>query len=82
MIHLFNRKELTVVQSDQRLYRLTAALSEAGIPYQTKYGGGSVFTADRYRGTPFLNSDSTHPCKIYVNWDDYDRALSVIQSVR
>ena len=81
MICLFNRKELTVTHSDQRLYRLTAALSEAGIPYRTKYGGGSVFTADRYRGVPFLQSDTTHPHKIYVNRSDYDRALCVIGSV-
>ena len=82
MILLFNRKELTVTHSDQRFYRLTAALSKAGIPYRTKYGGSSVFTAERYRGTPFLQADSTHFRKIYVNQSDYDRALHVIESVR
>lgn len=82
MIHLFNRKELIVVQSGQRLHQLTGALSAAGIPYRTKWGSTSFFTADRYHGTPFLNSDAPQPCKIYVNRADYDHAVSVLHSVR
>ena len=81
MIHLFNRKELTVVLSDQRLFRLTEALANAGIPYQTRRKGASVFTADRYRGMPFVNSDVSHQYSIYVNQSDYDRAKAAIQSV-
>ena len=82
VIHLFNRRELTVVYSNQRLYRLTAVLEAAGIPFQTKFGGGSVFTADRYRGMPGIHSDASHSYKIYVNREDYDRAQSVLQSVQ
>lgn len=82
MIYLFNRKELTIVLSDQRLFRLTEALANAGIPYQTRRKGTSVFTADRYRGIPFVNADMSHQYSIYVNRSDYDRALAVIQSVQ
>ena len=81
MIHLFNRKEVALVLSDQRLYRLTEALSNAGIPYQTRRKGASVFTADRYRGMPFVNAGESSQYSIYVNQNDYDRAKAAIQSV-
>ena len=76
MIHIFNRRELITVLSDQQLYRLQGALSSAGIPYRTKF-----LSAGRYRGTPFLTQDATHPCIIYVKASDYDRAKAAIQSV-
>lgn len=82
MIHIFNRKELTVIQSNQRLYRLTTALSNAGIPYRVKSNRGSFFTADRYRGTPFIQQDITNSYVIYVKAVDYEYAEKAIQSAR
>ena len=80
MIHLFNRKELITVLSDQQQYRLQSALSAAGIPYYTKLNSTPFFSSDRYHGTPFINSDAAHPCIIYVKSSDYDRARAAIQS--
>lgn len=79
MIHIFNRKELITVQSDQRLYRIQDALYAAGIPYHTKVKV-PFFTSDRYRGTPFIQQDFTHPSTIYVKSDDYERACAAMQT--
>ncbi len=80
MIHILNRKELITVFSDQQLYRLQSALSSADISYQVK-NSISLFNAGRYHGTPFINSDASHPCVIYVKASDYERARAAIQSV-
>ena len=80
MIHIFNRKELITVFSDQKLYKLRTALSEAGIQYKLK-NNTPIATAGRYHNTPFINSDATHPFKIYVKASDYERAKSAIQTV-
>ncbi len=80
MIHIFNRKELISVFSDQKLYKLRAALSEAGISYKLKTSIPHT-TAGRYHGVPFINIDSTHPCRIYVKSPDYERAKLAIQTV-
>ena len=79
MFNIFNRKELITIFSDQKLYRIQSALSSAGISYQTKNSIPS-FTAGRYHGTPFIDSDASHPFVIYVKASDYDRARSAIQS--
>ncbi len=78
MIHIFNRRELITVFSDQQLYRLQSALSSAGISYKLKNSLTS-FTGGRYHGTPFVNSDASHPCVIYVKNCDYERARAAIQ---
>ena len=79
MIHIFNRRELTVTNSDQKLYRLREALSAADIHYHTK-AHPPFAVANRYHGTPFINQDATHPCIIYVKASDYERAKTAIQS--
>lgn len=79
MIHIFNRKELITTHSDQQLYRLEAALDAAGIPFQTK-SAIPFFSADRYRGTPGLQSDATHPTTVYVKKADYSKATAAIQN--
>ncbi|MBR2499780.1 MAG: DUF2007 domain-containing protein [Clostridia bacterium] len=79
MIHVFNRKELITVFSDQKLYKLRTALSEAGIQYKLK-NNTPIATAGRYHGAPFINSDASHPCVIFVKASDYERAKSAIQS--
>ena len=79
MIHIFNRKELITVQSDQRAYRLQEALDSAGIDYRTK-AGGSFFTAGRYHGAPGISADAAHPCVFYVKAADYERAKAAIQA--
>lgn len=81
MIHIFNRKELITVYSDQQAYRLRSALSSAGIEYVTKVNSIPFSSADRYHGTPFINQDASHPCAIYVKASDYDCAMAAIQSV-
>ena len=78
MIHIFNRRELITVHSDQQAYRLRSALSSAGIAYHTKV---PLYSAGRYRGTPFIDHDASHPCIIYVKAADYDRAKAAIQPV-
>ena len=80
MIHIFNRKELITVLSDQQLYRIKTALATANIPYHIKYNSVPFFSAGRYHGTPFINQDASHPCIIYVKNSDYDRASAAIQS--
>ena len=80
MIHIFNRRELITVHSDQQSCSLRSALSSAGIPYHIKINSIPFFSAGRYHGTPFINHDASHPCVIYVKASDYDRAKEIIQS--
>ena len=80
MIHIFNRSELITVLSSQQLYRIQSALTSAGIPYRTK-SSISALSAGRYHGTPFVNSDASHPTVIYVKASDYNRAKAAIQMV-
>ena len=80
MIHIFNRRELITTVSDQQLYRIRSALTSANIPYTTK-SNIPALSASRYHGTPFINSDASHPTLIYVKASDYDRAKTAIQKV-
>ena len=79
MIHIFNRRELITTVSDRQLYRIQSALASANVPYRTK-SGIPAFSASRYHGTPFINSDASHPTVIYVKTSDYNRAYAAIQS--
>lgn len=80
MIHIFNRRELITTLSDQQLYHIQSALTSANIPYRTK-SNIPALSAGRYRGTPFISSDASHPTVIYVKASDYDNAKAVIQTV-
>ena len=79
MITIFNRKELITTLSDQQLYRIQSALASANIPYLTK-SNIPTLSAGRYHGTPFINSDASHPTVIYVKVSDYDNARMIIQA--
>ena len=78
MIHVFNRKELITTISDQQLYRIQSALTASNIPYRTK-SNIPALSAARYHGTPFVNSDASHPAVIYVKACDYERAKAAMQ---
>ena len=79
MVTLFNRKELIVLFSHQKLYAVQAALDGAGIPYHTKFSGPMGRIGGRARANPFQDYDASHDYKIYVRKDDYDRAVKAIQ---
>ena len=79
MIHIFNRRELITTFSDQQLYRIQSVLTSANIPYHTK-SSIPALSAGRYHGTPFINSDVSHPIVFYVKASDYDRAKAAIQT--
>ena len=80
MITLFNRKELIVLFSQQKLYAVQMALDGAGIPYHTRFSTPMGRVGGRARANPFQDADSAHDYKIYVRKDDYDRAVQAIQS--
>lgn len=80
MIHIFNRRELITALSDQQTYRILSALTSAGIEHFTK-SNVPAFSANRYHGTPFINSDASHPVVIYVKASDYERAKVAIQTI-
>ena len=80
MIHIFNRSELITVLSDHQLYCIQSALTSVGIPYRTKSSIPAP-SSGRYHGTPFVNSDASHPIVVYVKASDYDRAKAAIQPV-
>ena len=79
MIHIFNRKALITTLSDQQLFRIQSALTDAKIPHFAK-PGAPAFSAGRYRASPFLKHDAV-PTVIYVKATDYDRAKAAIQAV-
>ncbi|MBR4056816.1 MAG: hypothetical protein IKK00_01605 [Oscillospiraceae bacterium] len=79
MIHIFNRKALITTLSDQQLFRIQSALTDAKIPYFAK-PGAPAFSAGRYRAAPFINHDAV-PTVIYVKSSDYGRAKAAIQAV-
>ena len=79
MVTLFNRKELIVLFSHQRLYAVQAALDSAGIPYHTKAATPLGRIGGRARANPFQDADTAHDYKIYIRKDDYDRAVKAIQ---
>ena len=80
MIHLFNRKELITVLSQQQAYAIQSALSCVGIAYHAKIGT-AFFTAGRSRGVPGIDWDATDPIVIYVKKEDYPRAQIVIAPI-
>ncbi|MBE6996099.1 MAG: hypothetical protein E7429_05195 [Ruminococcaceae bacterium] len=80
MLTVFNRKELMIVFSAQRLYAVQAALDAAGIPYHAKPATPLGRIGGRGRGNVFQNADAAHDYRIYVRKDDYDRAVQAIQS--
>ena len=80
MVTLFNRKELIVLFSQQKLYAVQAALDGAGIPYHTKFATPLGRIGGRARENPFQDYDASHDYKVYVRKDDYDRAVKAIQS--
>ena len=79
MITMFNRKELIVLVSMEKLFHVRAALSGAGIESRVKSSGAAPFTAGRKHGIPFVEQDSAYTYTIYVRKDDYDRAVAAIQ---
>ena len=79
MLTVFNRKELLSIFSHQRLYAVQAALDAAGIPYHTKAATPLGSVGGRGRGNVFQVADAAHAYKIYVQKDDYDRAVQAIQ---
>ena len=80
MVTLFNRKELIVLFSQQKLYAVQAAPDGAGIPYHTKFATPLGRIGGRARENPFQDYDASHDYKVYVRKDDYDRAVKAIQS--
>jgi len=79
MITIFNRKELIVLVSMEKMFRVREALSNTGIESRVKSGGGAAFTAGRKHGIPFVDQDSAYTYTIYVHKEDYDRAAAAIQ---
>ena len=79
MITIFNRRELMVVLSTEKLFRIKNALAEAGIPCHCKTAGVGSFAANRCHGAPFINQDTACTHYIYVYKNDYDRAVAAIQ---
>ena len=81
MITIFNRKELIVLVSMQKLFHVREALANAGIESHVKSSGAMPFTAGRKHGIPMINQDSAYTYTIYVHKENYDRAVAAIQPV-
>ena len=79
MITLFNRKELIVLVSMEKMFRVREALSNAGIESHVKSSGAAAFASGRKHGIPFVDQDSAYTYTIYVYKPDYDRAVAAIQ---
>ena len=79
MITIFNRKELIVLVSMEKLFHVREALSGAGIESHVKSSGAAAFTAGRKHGIPLIDQDSAYTYTIYVHERDYDHAVAVIQ---
>lgn len=79
MITIFNRKELIVLVSMQKLFHVREALANAGIESHVKSSGAMPFTAGRKHGIPMIDQDSAYTYTIYVYKEDYDRAVAAIQ---
>ena len=80
MITIFNRKELIVLVSMQKLFHVREALANAGIESHVKSSGAMPFTAGRKHGIPMIDQDSAYTYTIYVHKENYDRAVAAIQS--
>lgn len=79
MITIFNRKELIVLVSMQKLFHVREALANAGIESHVKSSGAMPFTAGRKHGIPMIDQDSAYTYTIYVHKENYDRAVAAIQ---
>lgn len=79
MITIFNRKELIVLVSMQKLFHVREALANAGIESHVKSSGAMPFTAGRKHGIPMIDQDSAYTYTVYVHKEDYDRAVAAIQ---
>ena len=81
MLTIFNRRELFVTFSEETLSTLKSVLTDAGIPFHTKYHAPFGRMNNHARGMAFQNSDTSREYKIYVHVNDYDRAFAAIQTV-
>lgn len=81
MITIFNRKELIVLVSMQKLFHVREALANAGIESHVKSSGAMPFTAGRKHGIPMIDQDSAYTYTIYVHKENYDCAVAAIQPV-
>lgn len=80
MITIFNRKELIVLVSMQKLFHVREALANAGIESHVKSSGAMPFTAGRKHGIPMIDQDSAYTYTVYVHKEDYDCAVAAIQT--
>ena len=82
MIHLFNRKELTITYSMEMQAKIRSILAAAGIDYRIKTSSAPGFSAgSRSRSGSFgISADNACEYIFYVKRDDYDRAVLLIRS--
>ena len=81
MLKIFNRRELVVVTSAEKLFRIREALAANGIECWSKVPGGWGAASARDRGFAGLNVTAHAVYNIYVHKNDYDRANAVLQEV-
>ena len=76
MIHFFNRKELLLTSSMERLARVREILAVNNIPYRVRTSSN----ISRSRGViPGMRMDLMYQYHIYVKRSDYEKAQYFIQ---
>ncbi len=81
MLTVFNRRELVVVTSAEKLFRVREALAANGIESWSKVPGGWGTASARDRGFAGLNVTTHAVYNVYVHKKDYEQAGAVLQEV-
>lgn len=80
MLTVFNRRELITLSSSEKLYRVKASLSTAGIASAVKIRGGARAAERARHGIGGVRPDAMYDYTIYVHRDDYQRASAAMQT--
>lgn len=79
MIHIFNRKELTITYSMETQAKIRDILSAEGIDYRIKTVSAFSSGSRTRSGSFGISADTAYEYKFYVKRNDYDRAALLIR---
>lgn len=70
-------RELLTTRDGEEFSRVCRLLAENKIKYS--FSSHSLFTSNRYHGTPFIDSSAARPYRIKVRRKDYFKAEEVLK---
>ena len=79
MIHIFNRKELTITYSMQAQTRIRDILAAEGIDYRIRTSSHDSSGSRTRSGSFGISAEHAYEYRFYVKKEDFDRAAQLIR---